>query len=318
MRDAKTLARLDAIQARSLRPARTTPSTNRALLVELLEASCLLELAKIDTDAPRSRDLPAARGRRDRADVSGAGCCRDGHRRPAPRAIDVHAGERPSGGRRYPLVTGGLTIGVLVTGAVKADLGAPDQFFDRSTAQVANGLAARCTPSSSAARPRPRTRRASRRSSPTTEKVEGLEELALSLASFPTVIAAELVDRPPRRRTAAAAAFGLLGQRRSAALGRQHHARPSRCAGRLDRPLAFGRRHAARRTRGARGPPASRRVARTHRAHARVAGAGRDRAAHRPRQPPPLAARARPSPGRAERYGENVAVLLLDLDRSSR
>lgn len=44
----ETLSRLDAIQARSL--ARLPEAgTDRALLVELLESACLLELAKIET-----------------------------------------------------------------------------------------------------------------------------------------------------------------------------------------------------------------------------------------------------------------------------
>ena len=44
----ETFARLDAIQARSLARLQEA-GTDRALLVELLEAACLLELAKIET-----------------------------------------------------------------------------------------------------------------------------------------------------------------------------------------------------------------------------------------------------------------------------
>jgi diguanylate cyclase (GGDEF)-like protein len=108
-------------------------------------------------------------------------------------AIDVHAGERPVDGRRYPLSSGGVTIGVLVTGEVRADLGAPERFFETVTVQVAGGLA-------SALHAEQLRREAAIANAARValelsdeDKVEGLEELALSLASFPSVIAAELV-----------------------------------------------------------------------------------------------------------------------------
>src|SRR2546430_5067061 len=112
-------------------------------------------------------------------------------------AIDVVAGERPTGGRRYPLVTGGLTTGVLIAGAVKADLGAPDQFFARVATQIADGLAGAVHAEHLRRQAATANAAAVAAELDSREMVEGLEELALSLASFPSVIAAELaIDHP--------------------------------------------------------------------------------------------------------------------------
>jgi hypothetical protein len=125
----QTLARLDALQARSLERLQDA-GTDRALLVELLEGACLLELAKIDTTRadPASylqhavdvvAQLYPVHGVA--ATVSLPGC--------AP--IEVHAGEAPTGDHRYPLVGDGQTLGVLIAGELKADLGSPEDFFQQ-------------------------------------------------------------------------------------------------------------------------------------------------------------------------------------------
>ena len=87
---------------------------------------------------------------------------------------------------------------------MKVDLGAPDQFFERAAAQVAQGLASAMH--SEQLRREAATANAAAVASELAdnEMVDGLEELTLSLASFPSVIAAELaidhaVVGPPLR-----------------------------------------------------------------------------------------------------------------------
>ena len=134
-------------------------------------------------DARRSGELPAARGRRGRADVSRARRRRDrdgvgarpdrgacGRRRPttfrrrasARRGSPVPAGRRRRHARR---ARRGRTP--------KADLGPRTTSSSRSRARSRRALRASSTPSSCGGRPRPRPRRGSRRSSPTSGSSTG-------------------------------------------------------------------------------------------------------------------------------------------------
>jgi diguanylate cyclase (GGDEF)-like protein len=184
------LDRIEAAQLRSLERIRQD-GPDRALLVQLIEASCLLELAKLDaTRLDPSTYLQLA------VDIVAqmypvGGCAAtvaDG-----TRTLEVHSGRITGEGERSPLVVQGNTIGVLVTGAVTGDLGSPVHFFDRAADQIARGIAT--------ALDAERLRRdaaiatAARIASELTpdDVVDGLEELALALASFPSVMAAELV-----------------------------------------------------------------------------------------------------------------------------
>ena len=94
----RALERLEALQRRSAERLQFG-GADRALLVELLEASCLLELAKIETTHldPASyvqlavdviAQMYPVRGISATVTATGS------------RAIDVYAGERPAGGRR--------------------------------------------------------------------------------------------------------------------------------------------------------------------------------------------------------------------------
>ncbi|HUI49533.1 MAG TPA: GGDEF domain-containing protein [Acidimicrobiia bacterium] len=187
----ESFARLEALQARSLERLQSA-GADRALLVELLESACLLELAKVETTrvdpvsflqqaADVIVQLYPVRGVA--LTVSTAGT--------AP--IDVHSGEPPAGDRRFPLVADRVTLGVLVAGEQKTDLGPADDFFCRVAAQVAQGFAS--VAHAELLRREAATATASRLASqlPDENIVDGLEELALALASFPSVIAAELV-----------------------------------------------------------------------------------------------------------------------------
>jgi diguanylate cyclase (GGDEF)-like protein len=187
----ETLSRLDSIQARSLARLQEE-GTDRALLVELLEAACLLELAKIETTRvdPVSYMQHAVDVVAQMYPVHGvAATVSVTGREP----IEVHAGAPPAGDRRYPLVGEGVTLGVLIAGELKADLGSCDGFFQQVAAQIAQGFAS--VNHSEQLRREAATATASRVASqlPDDHIVDGLEELALALASFPSVIAAELV-----------------------------------------------------------------------------------------------------------------------------
>ncbi|HEV7523690.1 MAG TPA: GGDEF domain-containing protein [Acidimicrobiia bacterium] len=187
----ETLSRLDSIQARSL--ARLQEGgTDRALLVELLEAACLLELAKIETTRvdPASYLQHAIDVVAQMYPVRGAAATVSV---PGGEPIEVHAGEVGAGDRRYPLVGDGVTYGVFVAGELKTDLGSPDDFLQQVAAQIARGFAG--VVHSEHLRREAATATAARVASqlPDENIVEGLEELALALASFPSVIAAELV-----------------------------------------------------------------------------------------------------------------------------
>ncbi len=187
----ETFARLDSIQVRSLERLQEA-GPDRALLVELLEAACLLELAKIDTTRvdPTSYVQHVVDVIAQMYPVNGVGA---NVSVPGREPIDVHAGERPSGDVRFPLLGDGVTLGVLVVGAPKADLGPSDQFFRRVAEQVSQGFAS--VSHAEQLRREAATATASRVASqlPDEHIVDGLEELALALASFPAVIAAELV-----------------------------------------------------------------------------------------------------------------------------
>ena len=187
----ETLARLDSIQAASLARLQDA-GTDRALVVELLEAACLLELAKIETthvDCATYLQLAIdvisqmypVRGVAATVSV------------PGSEPLEVHAGEPPTGEHRYPLVGEGVTVGVLVAGEMKTDLGSPDGFFEKVAALLGQGFAS--VTHSEQLRRAAATATASRLASqlPDDNIVDGFEELALALASFPGVIAAELV-----------------------------------------------------------------------------------------------------------------------------
>jgi len=187
----ETLSRLDAIQARSLERLQEG-GPDRALLVELMESACLLELAKIDTTRvdPTTYLQDAIDVVAQMYPVRGvaASVCVPGY-----ESIDVHAGEPPSGEHNYPLIGDGVALGALAAGALKAELGSPDDFFEQVAAQIARGFAS--VTHAEHLRREAATATASRVASqlPDERIVEGLEELALALASFPAVVAAELV-----------------------------------------------------------------------------------------------------------------------------
>ena len=192
---ADALARLDAIQQQSLDRLHNSDA-NRALLVELLEASCLLELAKIEATRldPTSYLQLAVDVIAQMYPVQGVAATVTP---PDSPAIDVHSGVNPTNGRRIPLVAGGKTIGALVAGAVNVELGESDRFFELVAAQIAQGLAT--TTHAEQLRREAATATAARVASQLADDavVDGLEELALALASFPSTIAAELVvDHP--------------------------------------------------------------------------------------------------------------------------
>jgi diguanylate cyclase (GGDEF)-like protein/putative nucleotidyltransferase with HDIG domain len=189
-----TVARLEAIQQRSLQRLQHA-DLNRALLVELLEARCMLELAKIETTRldPAMYLQTALDIVTQMYPVRGVAASTAGLR--GARAIALHSGEHPAGrgGRHHALVAGDLTIGALVTGAVRADLGGGDQFFANVASQIANGFL-------SAIHNEQLRRDAALANAAAVaseladgREVEGLEELVLLLASFPSVIASELV-----------------------------------------------------------------------------------------------------------------------------
>jgi diguanylate cyclase (GGDEF)-like protein len=188
---AETLARLDALQARSLERLQAA-GTDRGLLVELLEGACLLELANIETTLvdPTSYLQYAVDVIAQLYPVSGVAATVS---TPGCSTIEVHSGEPPAGNHRYPLVGDGQTLGVLVAGEPKADLGSPDEFFQQVAGQLARGFVA--VAHSGRLRREAATATAARVASqlPDEHIVDGLEELALALASFPSVIAAELV-----------------------------------------------------------------------------------------------------------------------------
>lgn len=186
-----SLDRIEAAQVRSLERLRKD-SPNRGLLVELLEASCLLELAKLDATRldPASYLQLAVDVLAQMYPVSG---CAARVASGGTRALDVHSGEHPDGGMQYPLVVGELTIGVLVTGAVTPDMGSPDEFFERAADQVARGVATALD--AERLRREAATATAARIASELSadDVVDRLEELALALASYPSIIASELI-----------------------------------------------------------------------------------------------------------------------------
>lgn len=187
---AETLARLDEMQARSL--ARLKESeTDRDLLVELLESGCLLELARVDTARvdPTSYLQHAV-------DVVGQlypvrGVSATVARLGYPK-VEVRSGE-PGGERNYPLLADGVAIGELVVGDAKTDLGPADRFFEQVAAQIGEGFLN--ASHAEQLRREAAMATAARVASQLSDEhiVEGLEELALALASFPGIIAAELV-----------------------------------------------------------------------------------------------------------------------------
>jgi diguanylate cyclase (GGDEF)-like protein len=199
---AATFARLDALQARSLERLRDA-GPDRVLLVELLESACLLELAKVDTARvdPASYLQHAIDVVAQMYPVHGvaATVTIDGY-----ASIAVHSGDEPDTGIEYPLVGDGAIFGVIVVGDAKADLGPSNLFFCEVALQIGNGLAS--VVHAELLRREAATATAARVAAQLSDGdiVEGLEELALTLASFPGVVGAELaVDHvavgPPLR-----------------------------------------------------------------------------------------------------------------------
>jgi diguanylate cyclase (GGDEF)-like protein len=191
----ETYTRLDSIQARSLERLQEA-GPDRALLVELLEGACLLELAKIETTRvdPASYLQHAVDVVAQMYPVHGVSAT---VAVVGGDPIEVHAGElhrdqAPTGDQRYPLVHDDVTLGVLVAGEPKADLGAADHFFQEVAQQIARGFAS--VVDAELLRREAATATASRVASQLADEriVEGIEELALALASFPGAIAAEL------------------------------------------------------------------------------------------------------------------------------
>ena len=188
----ETLARLDAIQARSLERLQE-PGTDRALLVELLEAACLLELAKIETTRvdPASYLQHAVDVIAQMYPVHGVAATVSV---PGCEPIEVHAGEPPD--RRPPLPARRRR-----RDARRARRGRAEgrSRIARRVLRAGRGArsrrASRASTHSEQLRREAATATASRVASqlPDEHIVDGLEELALALASFPSVIAAELV-----------------------------------------------------------------------------------------------------------------------------
>ena len=309
-----TLARLDAIQTRGL--ARMQESgADRALLVELLEGACLLELAKIETTR-----VDAATYLQLAVDVVAqmypvAGIAAEITAPDAPIRAEVHAGEPPTNGRTYALSAEGdaCALGILRVGEAKADLGPPDRFFERVATQIAQGFAS--VTRSEALRREAAAATAARVATqlPEDRIVEGLEELAVALASFPSVIAAELViDHvvvgPPlhlsagnwdgeRPEDVAAVALDLGPAGRLAA-----RIRPAAGASPDEAAVAGVMEYLA---------SSLERIATNHALREQaetepLTGLGNRRRLQRALDQ---------QLGRAQRYGERVALLLLDLDR---
>ena len=191
----ETFSRLDEIQARSLARLQEA-GPDRGLVVELLEGACLLELAKIETTRvdPTSYLQHAVDVVAQMYPVHGVAISAA---MPGFEPIELHAGEvrdgdGADGGTRYPLVGEGVTLGMIVAGEPKAELGSPDRFFEQVAHQIAQGFTS--VTHSEMLRREAATATASRVASQLVDEqiVDGLEELALSLASFPGVIAAEL------------------------------------------------------------------------------------------------------------------------------
>jgi len=187
----ETLARLDALQTQSLERLRDA-GADRALLVELLESACLLELAKIDTsrfDPPGYLQLAVdvvaqmypVNGVAATVAVAGG------------QQFEAVSGTRPAGDRRYPLVAGEAALGVLLAGVPTTDLGPSDHFFAKVADQIAQGFDA--VTRADRLRREAATATASRVASQLLDDRldDGLDELAFALSSLPSVIAAELL-----------------------------------------------------------------------------------------------------------------------------
>ncbi len=159
--------------------------------MELLEGACLLELAKIETTRvdPTSYLQHAVDVVAQMYPVYGVSAT---VAVSAGDPIEVHAGEMTTEDHRYPLVYADVTLGVLVAGEPKADLGPPDDFFGEVAQQIARGFVS--VADADQLRREAATATASRVAAQLVDDriVEGIEELALALASFPGAIAAEL------------------------------------------------------------------------------------------------------------------------------
>lgn len=186
----RALERMEDAQARS-RARFQEPGPERALLVELLESSCLLELGKIE---PGSVD--AVSYARLAAEVLAqlypiAGCIVT-FDAGAGRSVTVHAGSVATVHARYPLVAGGDAFGELATGPCRVGLVDDEGFLERAVPVVARGL--RASLDAELLRREAATATAARIASDVGHDVVGhLGELVAALASFPGVIGADLV-----------------------------------------------------------------------------------------------------------------------------
>jgi diguanylate cyclase (GGDEF)-like protein len=99
----------------------------------------------------------------------------------------------PAGDRRYPLAVGDTAFGVLLVGPATVELGPAERFFADVARQIARGFDAATR--AEHLRREAAVATASRLASQLSDErlADGLEELALALASLPSVIAAELV-----------------------------------------------------------------------------------------------------------------------------
>ncbi|MDZ4827004.1 MAG: GGDEF domain-containing protein [Actinomycetota bacterium] len=189
-RSRRALERIEIAHARSIVHLQTS-GPERALLVELLEASCLLELAKIE---PSTLD-PAVYLQLSLdvlTDLYPIAGCAASIVEPGGRAIDVSSGGDAKFGKEHPLVAGEVTLGVLFTGPLSTDIEVDDGFFGRAAALVAQGLATAID--SERLRRDAATETASRIAAEVHDDVaQRLEDLVDALASFPGAVGAELL-----------------------------------------------------------------------------------------------------------------------------
>lgn len=191
---------LDAIQAanlRSLEKLRNSGADNE-LLVALLEASCLLELAKLEASRldPRTYLQQAADVI---AQMFPVGGCAITFSPGGVSDVEVTSGTVPPTGSApfvCPIVVGGTQFGELRLGTLAVDLG-PTKFFTAAAQQLSTGLAA--VVEAERLKRTAAIANASRVASGLDgqQPVAGLEELVDNLSAFPGAVAAELhVEHP--------------------------------------------------------------------------------------------------------------------------
>lgn len=191
---------LDAIQAanqRSLERLRKSGADNE-LLVALLEASCLLELAKLEASRldPRTYLQQAADAIAQMFPVTG---CAITFSPSGVSEVEVTSGDVPPAGaapHSCPLVVGDATCGELRLGPLAVDLG-PTRFFNAAAQQLSAGLTA--VVEAERLKRTAAIANAARLAIGLDEEqaVAGLEELVDNLAAFPGTVAAELTVEHP-------------------------------------------------------------------------------------------------------------------------